>query len=172
MVGDLLARLRALQAEHGFTLPEAGAAKCVEMQKYFDTQRAAADENARFEQALAMVGGLAESFDARLLTRASLTLAEAQNLHGEFGRRWKELEKFRRPVPEDYVQRVRTSAGALRAELDRLQRQRRIKLVVASAAIAAVLAGAAWFAIRTLHAQVYATQLAGLRDAGLVEAAE
>jgi len=172
MVGDILARLRALQAEHGCTLPEKGAAKCVEMQRYFDAQRAAADEKARFEQALMTVGGLAESFDTRLLTRASLTLAEAQNLHGEFNRRWKELEKFQRPVHEDYIQRVRTSAGALRAELDRLQRQRRLKIVVASVGIAAVIAGAAWFTIRTLHAQDYATQLAGLREAGQVEAAE
>ena len=172
MVGDILARLRALQAEHGFTLPEKGAAKCVEMQQYFDAQRAAADEKARFEQALATVGGLAESFDTRLLTRASLSLAEAQNLHGEFNRRWKELEKFRRPVPEDYIQRVRTSAGALSAELDRLQRQRRLKLLVASVGLAAVLAGAAWFTIRALHANDYATQLAGLREAGQVEAAE
>ena len=172
MVSDILARLRALQAEHGFTLSESGAAKCVAMQQYVDTQRAEADEKVRFEQALATVGGLAESFDTRLLTRASLTLAEAQNLHGEFGRRWKELEKFRRPVPEDYIQRVRTSAGALRAELDRLQRQRRLKIVVASVGIAAVIAGAAWFTIRALHAQDYATQLTGLREAGQVEAAE
>ena len=172
MVGDILARLRTLQAEHGFTLPERSANKCVEMQRYFDTQRAAADEKARFEQALMTVAGLAESFDTRLLTRASLTLAEAQNLHGEFNRRWKELEKFRRSVPEDYIQRVRTSAGALRAELDRLQRQRRLKIVVASVGIAAVIAGAAWFTIRALHANDYATQLAGLREAGQVEAAE
>ena len=172
MIGDILARLRALQSEHGFALPEKQAAKCVEMQRYFDAQRAAADEAARFQQALATLGSLAESLDSRLLTRSTLTFGEAQQLHVEFNRRWKEIEKFQRTVPEDFVQRVRTSAGALRTEMDRLQRQRRLKLVVASAAAVIVVVVAAWFAIGALRANDYATQLAGLRSAGQVEAAE
>lgn len=172
MVGDILARIRALQSEHGFQLAETQAAKCVEMQNYFDAKRAAADEAARFDHALATVGGLAESFDSRLLTRSTLTFGEAQNLHGEFNRRWREVEKFQRPVPEDFIQRVRTSAGALRAELDRLQRQRRLKIVVASTVAIIVIVGAAWFTIGQVRAQDYSTQLAGLRSAGHVEAAE
>ena len=172
MIGDVLARLRALQSEHGFALPDKQAAKCVEMQRYFDAQRAAADEAARFQQALATLGSLAESLDSRLLTRSTLTFGEAQQLHVEFNRRWKEIEKFQRTVPEDFVQRVRTSAGALRTEMDRLQRQRRLKLVTASAAAVIVVVVAAWFAIGALRANDYATQLAGLRSAGQVEAAE
>ena len=172
MVGDILARLRALQAEHGFTLPSEQAAKCVEMQRYFDAQRSAADEAARFEQALVTLDGLAESFDSRLLTRSTLTFGEAQNLHGEFKRRWKDVEKFQRTVPDDFVQRVRTSAGAVQAELDRLQRQRRFKIVAASAAAIIVIVVAAWFTIGAVRAQDYATQLAGLHGAGQVEAAE
>ena len=50
MVGDILARLRALQAEHGFVLQPKAAAKCAEMQHYFDTQRAAAEETVRYER--------------------------------------------------------------------------------------------------------------------------
>jgi hypothetical protein len=172
MVGDILARLRALQSEHGVSLSEKHATECVDMQQYFDAQRAAADEAARFGQALATLGGLAESFDSRLLTRSTLTFGEAQNLHAEFNRRWKEVEKFQRKVPDDFIQRVRTSAGALRAELDRLQRQRRLKIVFASAAAITVIGVAAWFTISAMRAQDYATQLAGLRDAGQVEAAE
>ena len=172
MVGDILARLRDLQAEHGFALGGKEAAQCVEMQRYFDGQRAASDEKVHFEHAMASLGGLAESFEARLLTRASLTSAEAQSLLGEFNRRWKEVEKFQRPVPENYTQRVRKSAGALSAELDRLQRQRRIKLIVVCGATAAVLAVVAWFTIRALHASDYVNQLARLQQAGQVEAAE
>lgn len=172
MAGDILARLRALQSEHGFALPERQAAKCAEIQQYFETERSTADEAARFDQALGTLGGLAESFDARLLTRSTMTFGEAQNLHGEFNRRWKEVEKFQRPVPDDFIQRVRTSASALRAELDRLQRQRRLKIVVTGAAALIVVGVAAWFTIGAMRAQDYAVQLARLRDAGQVEAAE
>ena len=172
MVGDILARLRALQDEHGFYLPEGGAAKCAEMQRYFEAQRVAAETKARFEQALMDLGGLAQEFDTRLLTRGSLTLTQGQNLHGEFNRRWKEIEQFQRPVPEDYVQRVRTSAAALAGELDRLQRQRRLKMIVAGTAMAVAICVGAWFAIRASHASDYAAQLGALRDGGQVEAAE
>ena len=107
-----------------------------------------------------------------VLTRSTLTYGEAQNLDGEFHRRWREVEKFQRPVPEGFVQRVRASASALRSELDRLQRQRRLKIVAASAAALVVIVAGAWFAIGAMRAQDYATQLGGLRDAGQVEAAE
>lgn len=172
MVGDILARLGALQSEHGFSLRDQAAAKCAEMQQYFATQRAAADEAARFEHAVATLGALAESFDTRLLTRSSLTLPEAQGLYGEFNCRWKEIEKFQRPIPEAFIQRVRASAGALHAELERLQRQRRLKIISVAVVAVVVIAAAAWFTIATVRAQDYATQLAGLRDASQVGAAE
>ena len=129
MVGDILARVRALQAEHGFVLPREPAAKCAEMQHYFDGQRSAAEETARFDRTLAAIDGLAETFDNRLLSRSTLPYLEAQRLHAEFSLRWKEVEKFQRPVPEACVQRVRATAGSLRGELARLQRARRLNII-------------------------------------------
>ena len=156
MVGDILARLRSLQAEHGFGLQEKQAAKCAEMQQYFDAQRAAADEAARFERALATVSGLAENFDRRLLSRDTLTCEEAQHLQGEFSLRWKEVEKFQRPVPEVYLERVRSTAGAMRGECGRLQRARRLKIVGVSALAVLALALGTTLAIVALRVQDYA----------------
>jgi len=172
MVGDILARLRTLQAEHGFVLQEKQAAKCAGMQQYFDAQRSAAEETARFDRALATIGGLAENFDHRLLSRSTLTCEEAQNLHSEFSLRWKEVEKFQRPVPEVYLQRVRATAGALRGELTRLQRARRLKIIAASAAVVILIAAGVAFAIVTVRVQEYAGQLGALHDRGQVVAAE
>lgn len=171
-VGDILARLRALQSENGFVLPERAALKCVVMQEYFDAKRAAADETARFEQALTTLGGLAGKCDSRLLARPVLTIDQAQNSYAELNRRWVEVEKFQRPVPEDFVHRVRTSADALRAELDRLQRQRRLRIVFTSAAALIVIGVGAWFTITAMRAQDYTAQLARLRSAGQVGASE
>ncbi|HEY3900593.1 MAG TPA: hypothetical protein VGM54_18440 [Chthoniobacter sp.] len=172
MVGDILARLRSLQVEHGFVLQEKQAAKCAEMQQYFDVQRGAAEETARFEHALATIGGLAETFDRRLVTRATLTFEEAQNLNSEFSLRWKDVEKFQRPVPEVYLQRVRSTAGSLRGELARLQRARRLRIVGAAAVAVLLIAAGVTYAIITLRVQEYSNQLGALRDGGQVEAAE
>ena len=172
MVGDILARLRSLQSEHKFSLTTDQATKVAEMQRYFDTQRAAADEATGFANAIFTIGGLSESLDSRLLTRSTLTLGEAENLQAQFNLHWKEVEKYQRPVPEELVRRVRASAGALRAETERMQRQKRLKIVSASVIGIIIITVAAWFVILALRAQDYSVQLARLRSAGQVEAAE
>lgn len=172
MVGDLLAHVTSLQAEHGFQLSETDAEVCAEMKRYFDEQRAAAAETARFQEALGNLGRLTDEIDTRLLTRSTLNLEETEGLYLNFNRRWKEVEHFGRPVPIDLTQRVGTVAAGLRAELERLQKRRRAILVAAGVAALAIFGVAAWFAIRTYRVQDYARQLAALRQSGQVEAAE
>ncbi|MDB6174045.1 MAG: hypothetical protein JWL59_3356 [Chthoniobacteraceae bacterium] len=172
MVGDLLARLRTLQSEHDFTLTDAQLEKCSEMQSYVNIRRSEVDEAARFSHALSALSRLAESVDSRLLTRSTLALGEAQTLSGELSRCLKEVENFQHPIPENVAQSVRVGVDALGAEIDRLQRQRRVRLSVAGTAVLVALALASWFAIGAFRTRDYAAQLAGLRAAGQVEAAE
>jgi hypothetical protein len=172
MVGDLLARITGLQAEHGFQLAEPEAGVCAEMQRYFEEQRAAAADTARFHEALANLGALTDQIDNRLLTRSTLTLSETENLYLGFNRRWKETERFGRAVPDEVTQRVSLAAAGLRTELERLQKRRRAALIMAAAVALAVLGGAGWFALRAYRVQDYARQLAVLRQSGQVEAVE
>ncbi len=172
MVGDLLARLRELQAEHGFALPEPASGKCAKMQQYFAAERAAAEETARFEQAIAALGGISETSHARLLSGASLSLGETQNLHHELLRRWHDVEGFQRPVSEALIEKVRTTAGLLRAELERLERRRRLAIISAGVAAVVLIAIAVWQGISSIRVQDYAAQLGSLRGAGQVDAAE
>jgi len=171
-VGDLLARLGTLQSEHRFQLPPAAAALCATMQRYADEQRAAAGETARFEQAVASVGSVAAQVDARLRKRPPLRLSEGESLFRDFNRRWKEVEDFQRTVSDELGQSVRTTAAALRSALDRLHRQRRMKLIAIAGTAAVVIGTASWFAVQAYRAHDYAAQLAALRGAGQVEAAE
>ena len=172
MVGDILARLRSLQAEHGFSLESGQSVKVAEMQRYFDVQRAAAEEATAFANSMSTIASLSQGLDARLLTRSTLTFTEAEDLQAKFDLRWKDVEKFKRPVPEELVQRVRTSAAALRAEVDRMQRQRRMKIISASVTAIILAAVAGWFVVAAVRAQEYSTQLARLKSSGQVEAAE
>jgi len=168
----MLLQIKTLQSEHGFTLPAEAAASVAGTRPWVEGERAAAEQTARFQQALNALGASAEQLDTRLLTRATLSLPEAGERYLDFNRRWKEVEQFQRPVPEDVVQRVRTTAAALRTELDRLQRQRRIRIGLAAAAAVTIFAAAAWFAVRAYRAQDYLQQLTALQSSGQVEAAE
>ena len=172
MVGDLLARITGLQAEHGFQLAEPEVEVCTDMKRYYEEQRAAAAETGRFQEALGSLGKRTDEIDTRLLTRSTLTLGETESLYLNFNRLWKEVEHFGRSVPNDLTQRVSTVAAGLRAELERLQKRRRAILMAVGIAALAIFGAAAWFAIRTYRVQDYARQLAALRQSGQVEAAE
>jgi hypothetical protein len=170
--GELLAQINALETEHDFELEPATAAQVTEIRAWSEGERNAAAETQRFQSALGNVGMQAEQIETRLLTRATLTLPEAEEALLTFNRSWKDVEKFQRAVPEEIVRRVRASASALRTELDRMQRQRRLRIGSVAAAVCVTLALAAWFAVRAYRAQDYAGQLARLQESGQVEAAE
>lgn len=172
MVGDIVARIRALQGEHEFLLPEQHESQCVEMHQFFLAQRAEWEQTMRYNQALGALGGFVERMDSQLLARSTLRLEEVENLQVELNQLWTGIESFKRSVPETFVMRVRSSAGALRTELARLQRQRRIKIISAAAVAVAVVSLIALFTVSAMRAGDFATQLAQLREAGQVAAAE
>ena len=170
--GELLAQISALQTEHHFELEPAHAAPAAEIRAWAEGERNAAAETQRFQSALGNVGMQAEQIETRLLTRATLQLPEAEEMLLTFNRGWKDVEKFQRAVPEETVRKVRASASALRTELDRMQRQRRLRIGSVAAVVSLTLAVAAWLAVRAYRAQDYASQLARLQESGQVEAAE
>jgi hypothetical protein len=171
-IGEQLTRISRLQTQHGFRLSTEQTTVCGEMQRYFESQKVAAAENVRFQDALRVVEGMVNELETRLLTKSTLTLAKSENLYLEFNRRWKEVEQFQKAVPEPLTQRVRTIAVSLHAEINRLQRTQRVKLVAAIAASLAVIGVAQWFAMRAYRVHDYSRQLATLRNNGQVEAAE
>ena len=172
MVADLLSRLRVLQAEHGFELTPPAVAKCRQLEQILENHRSEAAETGRFQAAMAALDRLAGEFDSRILTRSSLTLNDAESLLANFSRCWKEVEKFQRPVSEGFVARVRASAAGLQAELERIQRQRRVKLIATVVVVALGLLVAGWWVIGSMRASDYAGQLAKLQSGGQVEPAE
>ena len=172
MVGELLARVRTLQAEHDFSLTPESAALVDEMQPYFETERAAAEATARFQEAMDTLNAQAARIDTRLLTRETLTLPDADRLRLDFDRRWREVGEFERDVPEELQRRVRAVQAALLAETARLQRRRKLRLGLGLAASLAAVGVAGWLAVRAFQVRDYADQLSTLQASGQVAAAE
>lgn len=172
MVGEILARLRSLQLEHDFTLSARAAACVAEVQPYFESERAAAEAESRFHDATRAAEKQANEIQERLLARPALTLAEADQLCGEFARRLSDVESHDRKPDADWNARVRGIVASLNSEIARLQKRRRVRLGMSVAAALLVIAAVAWFAVRAYSARDFARQLAELQATGRVESAE
>ncbi len=172
MVGELLARVRTLQEEHGFAISQKSAVLIEEVRPYFEKESAAAAEEARFQDAARDAAALADEVGMRLATPPALTLPEADSLCAEFARRWRNVESHPRKVPEELSERVRAAAAALNAQVSRLQRQRRLRHGAGVALALLVMVVTAWFAVRAFSARSYARQLVDFQTSGQIEAAE
>ena len=172
MVGDSLARLEALQAEHDFRLPPASAAICSGMKQYYEEERARAAESERQRKAIDAARALAAETHLRLSSPASLTLRRAESLFVDLTRRWKEIEQFHRPVEEAAGARIAAAISGLRARVHRLQTRQRVMQFVGGAVALLVLGAGAWWAFSAYRARDYERQLTNLQTAGQVDAVE
>ena len=170
--GEALGSIRALQSEHEFDLDPADEEVRTKAQTYYDQKRAAAIQTARFESALNGVGELLNQVEHSELSRAGRRLEAVEDSHLSLTKKWRDLESFGKPVPEDLRTRVRRVATHLQSEVDRLKRQKRIVISVACFVTASVLAVGAWFALGQFQARDYATQLSALIAARQVSATE
>lgn len=172
MVGEIVARIRFLQQEHGFALSISDEKKCADMQGYYATHRAEFDQAVRFNQALSALAVQIDQIDTRLLARSTLGIEEAENLQVGLNQLWMAVEDFRRTVPDALTMRVSSSGSALRSEVNRLQQSRRTKIISISAVAILLVGVAVFFTTEAMRAADFATQLARLQETGQVAATE
>jgi hypothetical protein len=172
MVGEIVARIRFLQQEHGFALSISDEKKCADMQGYYATHRAEFDQAVRFNQALSALAVQIDQIDTRLLARSTLGIEEAENLQVGLNQLWMAVEDFKRTVPDALTMRVSSSGSALRSEVNRLQQSRRTKIISISAVAILLVGVAVFFTTEAMRAADFATQLARLQETGQVAATE
>lgn len=168
----MILQIETLQADFGFVLGGTSAEQVAEARAWTEGERAEAEQAVKFLQAIQALGEYGSQIETRLLRRSTLTAPEAEQLYLDFNRRWKEVEHFGRSVPEEVVEQVRKVAAALRAELDRLQKRKRMVLGVSTAAASLAFGALAWFVIEAYRTQDYVQQLGVLKERGQVETAE
>jgi hypothetical protein len=169
---EKLARLRALQSEHGFTLGSAAAASCAEVQTWVAAEQGEADAAQHFQSALSEAGAFADETETRLAGAGRLTLAELEQYDVELQRRWRAVEQTRRSIPEDATLRFARVSEHLRGELLSRHRQRRRRFITVAVSALVVCGVAAFFAVQSYRGQEAASRLSALRSQGEVEAAE
>ena len=171
-VGDSLARIQAMQTEHGFELEPEAAALCLDLQRWADEQRTEAAEAARFDAALTKLNEQTAQVEAQLARPATRSFAETERIYLALNERWKEAEQMSRVIPNELSERVRAAASALRGEFEDRRRRRQRQLAMVGVAMLLAAGVAVWFAVRAWRVQDFAARLAVLRDSGEVEAAE
>ncbi len=168
----ILGRMAALAEEHGFVLSGESGDVFQSTKSWVDRERAAAEEEARFASAASRLSGLSAEAGARLRARQPLTAADSAEMLLGLERAWKEVEAFGRPVRDEILNAARTSAAAVRAERQRLQRARVVKITLLAAVGLIVVSGAGWWWWRAQSAGDFQQQLAHLQAAGEIEPAE
>lgn len=138
---------------------------------YARKESAAAERQRAFTRALNSFGGFAQEAGTRLMTGSPPGLAEAAALDENFIRRWRELESYTLPVPDDVLARLRQTGQDIRTALEAAQRGRRARAMLSTAALTAFLLGIGALAWHGWQARAYALDLASYRVRQLAEPA-
>lgn len=162
--GALLETVQALRQEHGADLVDrAGAARLEALAQYYQREKAADDKRRQFERTLKGFIAFVEEVETRLLTGSGVSYDEVAEKDEAFVRRWKELEAFQLPVPNDVLQRLKAAGQELRAKLDRMHAARRVKNLALAAVAVALLVAVAAVGLHAWKAHSLAQDLAAYR---------
>ncbi len=166
-----LARVEQACMEHGLPVPQELQPTAREIRAWvMEEEKRSADEY-DFRQRLDAAINFAADIEGKLST-GGYKPAEAQERLTALEQCWEAVRRCEKAVPAAGQQRVESAANALRQEVERMRRRKRLGIFTASAAAAAVLAVAGWAGYSYYTAAQYGTQLREMQSSGRVEDAE
>ncbi len=172
-VGRLLEDVNAMIKEHRLDpLPDDQASQRMAFSAYHQKESAADEKRRSFDRCLKGFVRYVEEIETRLLTGSGVTFDEIAERDETFVKRWKELEGFQLPVPNETLQRLRAAGQELRARLDRMQRARRLKNMALAASVLLVLGCLSAIGLHAWKAYSLTLELATYQNKGNCGAAE
>lgn len=172
-VGRLLEEVNAMIHEHRLEpLPEEQSSQRQSLTAYHQKESAADEKRRNFDRCLKGYVRYVEEIETRLLTGSGVTFDEIAERDEMFVKRWKELEGFQLPVPNETLQRLRAAGQELRARLDRMQRARRLRNMALAASVLLLLGCLSALGLHAWKAYTLTLELAGYQNKGNCGAAE
>ena len=172
-VGRLLDDLNAMIQEHRLEpLPDEQASQRQALSAYHQKESAADEKRRAFDRCLKGYVRYVEEIETRLLTGSGVTFDEVAERDETFVKRWKELESFQLPVPNETLQKLRAAGQELRARLDRMQRARRLKNMALAASVLLLLGCLSALGLHAWKAYTLTLELASYQNKGNCGAAE
>jgi molybdopterin converting factor small subunit len=111
-VGDMIDKAERLQIEKSFVPTEEEQTLLSRMQKFHIEQREIASQEARFRQTLGMLGEHVERVEGRIANRSSITLRAVEADYLTLNKRWQDVERFGKQVPDEMQTRIRRKLWA------------------------------------------------------------
>ena len=136
--GPMLAHIKTLQAEHGFSFDAEEARRLSDFQTWLSRSQKENVQQQAFQVALSELESLIEQGEQRQAASGVSGLPALRAELAALVAKWREVEAFERPLPDGLEPRYRKRAGLTRSEIDRLQKVRRNTWIASS--VAAVLA--------------------------------
>ena len=164
--------IEQLCATHGISLDSESAETFNAVRQWVYGLKKQQDEEQQFQASLREVGFLVEQGETRDAGSSHGNLKSVRDEHHALLNKWRELEAFAKPVPEDLQTRVKRRASVLQAEINRLVRQRRLLTTVGlvATAVCVTLAAVVLFRWRWTTGQI--VDLEKLREERRVAASE
>jgi len=164
-LGRTLEEVEGMVKEHGLEPLEDAPQKQLQRLAAYHQKEKAADEKRRvFDRTLKGFIRYVEEIETRLLTGSGVTFAEIAERDESFVKRWKELEGFQLPVPNETLQRLRSAGQELRAKLDRMQRAKRLRNMALAASVLLLLTGISALGLHAWKAWTLRQELAGYQE--------
>lgn len=172
-VATTVIKVRDLLNEHEISLKDGGLKESLDAADRFSNNERQADEKRRnFDRSLKGFVSFVEEAETRLLTGSGVSFAEIAEKDEVFVRRWKELEAFQLPVPADTLNRLRTVGQDLRGKLERLQRAKKTRVMLAGMTVVAIMIGLGWVGFNAYQAHAFTNELSQYREKAACGAAE
>jgi len=171
-VGGTLEKVQRLQIEKPFDPTEEEQALLAATRKFHDQEQERSAQETRFRNALGALGEQVERAEVRIANRSAATLRLVEVEYLTLSKRWQEVERFSKPIPEDLQARVRRNASILKTEMERLKKQRRMLVAMVVTGLVVIAGVASWFTFQSFQAGDYSAQLSKAQQAGQVGVAE
>lgn len=161
-VGEVLDEVDDLIQKHGLEFHDPSTqTQMDDLRRYFVAERDANAKKLLFDKSLRGFVAFVEELETRLLTGAGVTYDELADRDEKFVRFWKELEAYQLPVGNDTLQRLRAAGQELRARLEQMQRNRRLRNMAMAAVVLALLVAVTAVGLHAWKAHSISGELAG-----------
>jgi len=144
----VLGEVKTLCAQHGLVLAEPDAAVLHEAEAWAEGQRLAFEEDELHQRTVGELAHLIDQCEQRRLSLQESSLRTLSVQAEALERKWRELERFNRPVPEELEERLAKTLDLLGVEIRVKGRHRRNLLVVSAAAVVLLGLGVGLWLVR------------------------
>ncbi len=169
---DRLDFIAGLQRDWDFSLDAAAQSRFSELWAWAENERYKDEQDRLFKSLLVQLRHLVDLSEEKEIAAREIELPELKADLEELQKKWRAIEQFARPVPDDLTARYRKRVALVQAEVSRRVRLRVRNIAIGVAAALLLIAGTTWTFQQHLKGKDFVHQLQAAREQRLARTAE